>query len=137
MQPSTIAWEGSYSIVDAIKQLQDDSSVRAVVLRIESPGGSSLASDVMWRELTLLAKAKPLVPVVVQLPAQRTAPGRITTYGPALFIVGDDAPSREFAALFDGSFLKVQCDADFRTREWEKLCLNAASGSLTRTTRRT
>jgi protease-4 len=35
--------------------------VRAVVLRIESPGGSSLASDVMWRELALLAKAKPLV----------------------------------------------------------------------------
>src|SRR6202042_2737179 len=34
---------------------------RSVVLRIESPGGSSLASDVMWRELMLLAKRKPLV----------------------------------------------------------------------------
>jgi 2-dehydropantoate 2-reductase len=72
----------------------------------------------------------PVVPVVVQLPAQRTAPGRITTYGPALFIVGDDPASREFVALFDGTFLKVQVDTDFRTREWEKLCLNAASGSL-------
>ena len=75
--------------------------------------------------------ATPVVPVVVQLPAQRTAPGRITTYGPALFIVGDDAASREFAALFDGTFMRVQVDGDFRTREWEKLCLNAASGSLT------
>jgi 2-dehydropantoate 2-reductase len=73
----------------------------------------------------------PIVSVVVQLPAQRTAPGRITTYGPALFIVGDDPASREFAALFTGSFMKVQCDGDFHTREWEKLCLNAASGSLT------
>jgi 2-dehydropantoate 2-reductase len=73
----------------------------------------------------------PVVPVVVQLPAQRTAPGQITTYGPALFIVGDDEPCREFANLFDGTFLKVQTDADFRTREWEKLCLNAASGALT------
>ncbi len=52
---------GSYSMADAIKQLRDDPSVRAVVLRIESPGGSSLASDVMWRELALLAKEKPLI----------------------------------------------------------------------------
>jgi protease-4 len=52
---------GSYSMVDAIDELRDDPTVRAVVLRIESPGGSSLASDVMWRELTLLAKKKPLI----------------------------------------------------------------------------
>ncbi|HEY8091126.1 MAG TPA: signal peptide peptidase SppA, partial [Polyangiaceae bacterium] len=52
---------GSYSMAETIKQLREDSSVRAVVLRIESPGGSSLASDVMWRELTLLGKSKPLV----------------------------------------------------------------------------
>jgi protease-4 len=52
---------GSYSMAETIKQLRDDATVRAVVLRIESPGGSSLASDVMWRELTLLAKSKPLI----------------------------------------------------------------------------
>ena len=52
---------GSYSMADAIKQLRDDDSVGAVVLRIESPGGSSLASDVMWRELVLLGKRKPLI----------------------------------------------------------------------------
>ena len=52
---------GSYSMADTIKQLREDPTVRAVVLRIESPGGSSLASDVMWRELSLLAKAKPLI----------------------------------------------------------------------------
>jgi protease-4 len=48
-------------MADAIKQLRDDESVGAVVLRIESPGGSSLASDIMWRELVLLGKRKPLV----------------------------------------------------------------------------
>ena len=47
---------GSYSMAESIKQLREDSSVRAVVLRIESPGGSSLASDVMWRELVLLGQ---------------------------------------------------------------------------------
>ncbi len=52
---------GSYSMADTIRELREDASVRAVVLRIESPGGSSLASDVMWRELTLLAKRKPLI----------------------------------------------------------------------------
>jgi protease IV len=52
---------GSYSMVDSIEQLRDDPTVRAVVLRIESPGGSSLASDVMWRSLQLLGKKKPLI----------------------------------------------------------------------------
>ncbi len=52
---------GSYSMQEQIKKLREDPSVRAVVLRIESPGGSSLASDVMWRELQLLAKTKPLI----------------------------------------------------------------------------
>jgi len=71
-----------------------------------------------------------IVPVVVQLPAQRTAPGAIATHGQTLLIVGDDPAAREFAALFNSSFMKVQNDTDFHTREWEKLCLNAASGSL-------
>jgi protease-4 len=52
---------GSYSMVDEIDRLRDDGTVRAVVLRIESPGGSSLASDVMLRALVLLAKKKPLI----------------------------------------------------------------------------
>ena len=52
---------GSYTMAESIKKLREDSTVRAVVLRIESPGGSSLSADVMWRELTLLAKAKPLI----------------------------------------------------------------------------
>lgn len=52
---------GSYTIVDAIKRLRDDSDVRAVVLRIESPGGSTMASDLMWRELRKLGEKKPLI----------------------------------------------------------------------------
>jgi protease-4 len=52
---------GSYSIADTLKAVREDATIRSVVLRIESPGGSSMASDVMWRELTLLAKKKPLI----------------------------------------------------------------------------
>ncbi len=52
---------GSYTIAEAAKQMREDRTVKSVVLRIETPGGSSMAADVMWRELTLLAKKKPLI----------------------------------------------------------------------------
>ena len=52
---------GSYTIAETVKKLREDSSIKSVVLRIESPGGAAMAADVMWRELTLLAKEKPLI----------------------------------------------------------------------------
>jgi protease IV len=52
---------GSYTMADTIRQVREDPSYKAVVLRIESPGGSSMAADVMWRELVLLAQKKPLI----------------------------------------------------------------------------
>ena len=52
---------GSYTIAKALKQAREDPRIGAVVVRVESPGGSSLAADVMWREVRLTAKAKPLV----------------------------------------------------------------------------
>lgn len=44
-----------------LRKLARDESVRAVVLRIDSPGGSALASDLLWHELRLLAAEKPLI----------------------------------------------------------------------------
>lgn len=52
---------GSYTIAESVKALRDNDQIKAVVLRIESPGGSSMASDVMWRELKKLADKKPLI----------------------------------------------------------------------------
>src|SRR5262249_9436305 len=52
---------GSYSLAKAVRELKDDPSVNNVVARIESPGGSSMAADVIWRELVLLAEKKPLI----------------------------------------------------------------------------
>jgi 2-dehydropantoate 2-reductase len=71
-----------------------------------------------------------VVPVVVMLPAERTKPGEITTFGGAALTAPDDAAGREFAALFDGTFVKASVDADFVSRAWEKLCMNACSGAL-------
>jgi protease IV len=52
---------GSERISKAIREARGDSSVRAIVLRINSPGGSALASEVIWREVVLAQKVKPVV----------------------------------------------------------------------------
>jgi protease-4 len=52
---------GSYSMLETIKAVAEDSTIKSVVLRIESPGGSSIAADVMWRAIDQLAKKKPVI----------------------------------------------------------------------------
>lgn len=52
---------GSDDMVEALDQARDDDSVRAVVLRINSPGGSVIASELIRRSAELLARKKPLV----------------------------------------------------------------------------
>ncbi|MFH0865025.1 MAG: signal peptide peptidase SppA [Bacteroidota bacterium] len=52
---------GSETISAAIRKARLDSTIKAVVLRINSPGGSALASDVIWREVVLTKKVKPVV----------------------------------------------------------------------------
>ncbi|MFN3197800.1 MAG: signal peptide peptidase SppA [Bradymonadia bacterium] len=52
---------GADTFVKSARRMRDDPSIRAVVLRVDSPGGSVTASDVMWRELALLAEEKPLI----------------------------------------------------------------------------
>jgi len=52
---------GSENISRAIRTARLDDKVKALVLRINSPGGSSLASDVIWREIELTKKVKPVI----------------------------------------------------------------------------
>lgn len=52
---------GSETISAAIREARLDDNVKAIVLRVNSPGGSALASDVMWREVVLAKKAKPVI----------------------------------------------------------------------------
>lgn len=44
-----------------LRRLRKDDSVRAVVMRMDSPGGSPLASDLIWREMMLLRSEKPVI----------------------------------------------------------------------------
>ena len=52
---------GSDTLVEYINQAADDRGVKAIVLRVDSPGGSSIASDVIWRALMLAREDKPLI----------------------------------------------------------------------------
>lgn len=52
---------GSETVIEAMKNARENRSVRAVVLRIDSPGGSAAASDAIWRETRRLRERKPVV----------------------------------------------------------------------------
>lgn len=52
---------GSESLAAEIRKAKLDKDVKAIVLRINSPGGSALASDVLWREIVLAKKEKPVI----------------------------------------------------------------------------
>ncbi len=52
---------GSETLAKAIRDAREDKSVKAIVLRINSPGGSALASEVIWRETVLAEQVKPLI----------------------------------------------------------------------------
>jgi protease-4 len=52
---------GSDTMADYIRKARADSSIKAIVLRVDSPGGSALASDVIWREVMLTRGVKPVI----------------------------------------------------------------------------
>lgn len=52
---------GGATLSEAIRKARKDTSVKAIVLRVNSPGGSGLASDVIWREMLLAKAVKPVV----------------------------------------------------------------------------
>jgi protease-4 len=52
---------GSDTVAGAIRAARKDDSIKAIVLRVDSPGGSGTASDVIWREVSLARRKKPVV----------------------------------------------------------------------------
>jgi len=52
---------GGSTVARWIRTARNDGSVKAIVLRIDSPGGSSVGSDVIWREVALARKVKPVI----------------------------------------------------------------------------
>lgn len=52
---------GQGLIVDALKKATKNENVKAIVFRVDSPGGSALVSDIIWREMQLAKAVKPVV----------------------------------------------------------------------------
>jgi protease-4 len=94
---------GSDAFVEEIRRIKNDSSIRAVVLRIDSPGGSSVASDVIWRELTLLRKDDPERPLVVSM-GDLAASGGYYIATPADEIVAQPSTLTGSIGIFVGKF---------------------------------
>lgn len=52
---------GGNEMAEIIRDVRNDKDIKAVVFRVNSPGGSALASEIIWRELVLTKKVKPVV----------------------------------------------------------------------------
>jgi 2-dehydropantoate 2-reductase len=74
-----------------------------------------------------------VVPVIVYYNGERLAPDRVRLRptGDHDLAVADDEPGRAFAALMEGTPLRVRPDADFVTLKWRKLLLNAVANPIT------
>ncbi|MFN2447938.1 MAG: signal peptide peptidase SppA, partial [Vicinamibacterales bacterium] len=58
---------GADTIIEHIREARADQQVKAIVLRVDSPGGSSTASDMIWRELTISKDVEPRRPLIVSM----------------------------------------------------------------------
>jgi 2-dehydropantoate 2-reductase len=70
--------------------------------------------------------AEQIVPVMVDIPAERTDPAHIRQRGIGKMVVQDDARGREFVALFAGTPLEVSVTPDLKSAVWNKLCVNSS-----------
>lgn len=77
-----------------------------------------------------LPAGTPIVPVVVDLPVSRSAPGEVRWSRVATVTIPEGSDGTDFAALFAGSFVTAETTGEFVTRAWLKLCNNAPSGAI-------
>ena len=92
---------GSDKLTQYIRDVRNDDSIKAAVLRIDSPGGSTVASDVIWRELMLLRARKPLVVSMSDLAAS----GGYYIAMPGHVIVAQPGTLTGSIGIFSGKFV--------------------------------
>ena len=92
---------GSDTVVEQIRELREDDSIRAIVVRIDSPGGSSIASDVIWRELMITRDEKPSRPLIASM-SDLAASGGYYIAMPAHAIVAQPATLTGSIGIYSG-----------------------------------
>ena len=95
---------GSDTLIDYIKQARRDSTVRAIILRIDSPGGSATASDAIWRELVITKMERADRPLVVSM-SDLAASGGYYIAMPAQVIVAQPSTLTGSIGIYGGKFV--------------------------------
>jgi protease-4 len=95
---------GSDTLVEQIRRARDDDSIRAIVLRVDSPGGSSVASDVIWRELAITRDQDTSRPLVASM-GDLAASGGYYISLPAQEIVAQPATLTGSIGVFMGKIV--------------------------------
>jgi protease-4 len=95
---------GSETLVEQIRRVRGDRSIKAIVLRIDSPGGSSVASDVIWRELMITRDQQPSRPLIVSM-SDLAASGGYYIAMPAQAIVAQPATLTGSIGIFAGKIV--------------------------------
>jgi len=102
--PVNGATAGSDTLIDYIRQARRDSGVRAIVLRVDSPGGSATASDAIWRELMITKNERADRPLVVSM-SDLAASGGYYIALPAQVIVAQPSTLTGSIGIFGGKFV--------------------------------
>ena len=95
---------GSDTLIEAIRDARKDPSVRAIVLRIDSPGGSATASDAIWRELMIARSEKPDRPLIASM-SDLAASGGYYIAMPAQVIVAQPSTLTGSIGIFGGKLV--------------------------------
>jgi protease-4 len=95
---------GSETLIEYIRQARRDSSVRAIVLRVDSPGGSTTASDAVWRELVIAKTERADRPLIVSM-SDLAASGGYYIAMPAHVIVAQPSTLTGSIGIFGGKFV--------------------------------
>jgi len=95
---------GSDTLIEAIRQARRDSSLRAIVLRIDSPGGSAAASDAIWRELMIARNERADRPIIASM-SDLAASGGYYIAMPAQVIVAQPSTLTGSIGIFGGKIV--------------------------------
>jgi protease-4 len=119
---------GSETMIKAIREANKDATVKAIVLRVDSPGGSALASDLMWHELELVKK-----PFVVSMGDVAGSGGYYIAMGadrifadPGTITGSIGVVGGKFA--LDGAFKKIGITTDIISRGKNSGVLSSTTG---------
>jgi protease-4 len=95
---------GSDTLIEYIRQARRDGSIRAIVIRVDSPGGSATASDAIWRELMITKNERADRPLVVSM-SDLAASGGYYIALPAQVIVAQPSTLTGSIGIFGGKFV--------------------------------